>query len=35
MTVLDAAEKKAKSESVRQNSIDQGLSVSDVLRSGE
>jgi regulator of RNase E activity RraA len=35
MEVLEAAEKKAKSEAVRQKSIDKGLSVPDVLRSGE
>ncbi len=35
MAVLEAAEKKAKSEDARQKSIDSGLSVPEVLRTGE
>jgi regulator of RNase E activity RraA len=35
LEVLEAAEKKAKSESTRQKSIDSGLSVPEVLRTGE
>jgi regulator of RNase E activity RraA len=35
MKVLEAAEKKARSEAQRVQAIDSGLSVPDVLRSGE
>src|SRR5262245_62212978 len=35
MDVLEAAEKKARSEAARLQAIDSGLSVRDVLRSGE
>jgi 4-hydroxy-4-methyl-2-oxoglutarate aldolase len=35
MNVLEAAEKKARSEELRVKAIDAGASVPDVLRSGE